>query len=239
LRNGVLTAVAVFLVWQGWGGDVGPSAVGWVDDLSTVQLVGLIAGVIVLGLLIAQWWFLLNLMRQNGRLLVRLEALEVALASGDLSPSRNGSAVRAEMGLPVGSAAPDFELPDLSGGTLSLNSLRASGKPTLLLFTDPDCGPCQVLLPEVGRWQHERPEEIAVSLISRGEPEENRTQADEHGLSNVLLQEDWEVSEAYRVVGTPSAILVLPDGSVGSHLAVGAQEIETLMSRAAEGRLPR
>ena len=33
---------------------------------------------------------------------------------------------------------------------------------------------------------------------------------DEHGLSKVLLQKDWEVSEAYRVGGTPSAVLVQP-----------------------------
>jgi peroxiredoxin/uncharacterized membrane protein YphA (DoxX/SURF4 family) len=238
LRNGVLAAIAGFVVWQGYDG-AGPSVVGWVGTLSTVQLVGLVVVVIVLALLAAQWWSLLNLMRQNGRLLVRIEALEGALASGDLSPSGNGSAGRVEMGLPVGSAAPDFDLPKLGGGTLSLGSLRATGTPVLLLFTDPECGPCQVILPEVGRWQRERTEELEISLISEGELEKNRTQADEYGLINVALQENWEVSEAYGVMGTPSAIVVLPDGSVGSPLAAGAEEIETLMSRAAEGRLPR
>src|SRR5215211_8007275 len=127
LRNGVLAAIAGFVVWRGYDG-TGPSVVGWVGTFSTVQLVGLVAGVIVLAILVSQWWFLLNLMRQNGRLLVRLEALEGALASGDLAPSGNGSA---EMGLPVGSAAPDFDLPELGGGTLSLDSLRATGNPVL------------------------------------------------------------------------------------------------------------
>src|SRR5215210_8304952 len=115
LRNGVLATIAGVVVWRGYDG-TGPSVVGWVGTLSIVQLVGLVAGVIVLALLVAQWWFLLHLMRQNGRLLVRLEALEGALASGGLSPSGNGLA---EMGLPVGSAAPDFDLPELGGGTLS------------------------------------------------------------------------------------------------------------------------
>ena len=238
LRNGVLAAIAGFVVWRGYDG-TGPSVVGWVGTFSTVQLVGLVAGVIVIAILVSQWWFLLNLMRQNGRLLVRLEALEGALASGDLVPSGNGSAGRAEMGLPVGSAAPDFDLPELGGGTLSLDSLRATGNPILLLFTDPECGPCQALLPEVGRWQRERTEELEISLISEGEPEKNRTQADEYGLTKVALQEDWEVSEVYGVMGTPSAVLVSPDGTVISPLAAGAEAIETLMRQVAEGRLPR
>jgi methylamine dehydrogenase accessory protein MauD len=233
-RNGVLAAIAGFVLWQGYDG-AGPSMVGWVGTLSTVQLVGLVAGVIVLGLLVSQWWFLLNLMRQNGRLLVRLEALERALAGGDLAPSGNGSA---EMGLPVGSAAPDFDLPALGGGTLSLESLRARGNPILLLFTDPECGPCQALLPEVGRWQRERAKGLEISLISEGEPGKNRAQAEEYGLANIALQEDWEVSEAYGVMGTPSAVLVGSDGTIISPLAAGAEEIETLMSQAAEGRIP-
>lgn len=229
-RNGALAAVAGFVVWRGYGG-AGPSALGWLGDLSTAQLVGIVAGLVALTLLAAQWWFLLNLMRQNGRLLARLEALEGALTSGSLLSSGNGSPAHPEEGLPVGSPAPEFELPDLGGGTLSLGSLRASGKPTLLVFTDPNCGPCQALLPEVGRWQRERAEELTISLISQGKPEENRTQADEHGLRNVVLQEDSEVSESYGVWGTPSAVVVLPDGSVGSPLAAGVEQIQTLVNQ--------
>ena len=109
--------------------------------------------------------------------------------------------------------------------------MRASGRPTLLVFTDPNCGPCQALLPEVGRWQRERVEELTISLISRGEPEENRAQADEHGLRNVALQENSEVSESYGIWGTPSAVLVSPDGKINSHLAAGVEQIENLVSK--------
>jgi methylamine dehydrogenase accessory protein MauD len=239
-RNGALAAIAGFVVWQGYDGGAGPSGLGWLGELSAVQLAGLVSGVVVLGLLAAQWWFLLNMMRQNGRLLVRVKAVEEALASGGLAlSSPNGSAAGAEEGLPLGSPAPEFELPDLSGGTLSLGSLRSSGKPILLLFTDPECGPCNALLPEVGRWQQERAETLTVSLVSRGDPEENRRQADEHGLTNVVLQADWEVSKAYRVRGTPSAVLVLPDDSVGSPVAGGSEAIKSLVGRAVQGQLAR
>jgi len=239
-RNAALAAMAGFVVWQGYDGGAGPSVLGWLEELSVVQLAGLVGGMVVLGLLAAQWWLLLNMVRQNGRLLVRLKAVEEALASGGLvHSSPNGSAAGAEEGLPLGSPAPEFGLPDLSGGTLSLGSLRSPGKPILLLFTDPECGPCNALLPEVGRWQKEHAQKLTLALISRGEVEENRRQADEHGLTNVVLQADWEVSKAYRVRGTPSAVLVLPDDSVGSPVAGGSGAIKSLVGRAAQGQLAR
>ena len=43
------------------------------------SLLGLLGGVLVLALLAGQWWFLVHLLRQNGRLLVRLEAVEASL----------------------------------------------------------------------------------------------------------------------------------------------------------------
>ena len=239
-RNAALAAIAGFVVWQGYDGGAGPSVLGWPGELSIVQLAGLVGGMVVLGLLAAQWWLLLNMMRQNGRLLVRMKAVEEALASGGLVlSSPNGSAAGAEEGLPLGSPAPEFKLPDLSGGTLSLGSLRSPGKPILLLFTDPECGPCNALLPEVGRWQQEHAQKLTLVLVSRGEVEENRRQADEHGLTNVVLQADWEVSKAYRVRGTPSAVLVLPDASVGSPVAGGSEAIKSLVGRAAQGQLAR
>ena len=239
-RNAALAAIAGFVVWQGYDGGAGPSVLGWLGELSVVQLASLVGGMVVLGILAAQWWFLLNMMRQNGRLLVRLKAVEEALASGGLAPSSpNGSAAGAKEGLPLGSPAPEFRLPDLSGGTLSLDSLRSSGKPILLLFTDPKCGPCNALLPEVCRWQEEHAQKLTLALVSRGDPEENRRQADEHGLTNVMLQADWEMSKAYRVRGTPSAVLVLPDDFVGSPVAGGSEAIKSLVGRATQGQLAR
>src|SRR5215204_1267511 len=47
LRNGVLAAVAAFIVWQGYK-DAGPSAVSWIANLSTAQLAALIVGMLVL-----------------------------------------------------------------------------------------------------------------------------------------------------------------------------------------------
>ena len=234
LRNGVLAAVAGFIVWQGRE-SVGPSALSWLRALSTIQLLGLIGGLLLLGLLAGVGWFLVHLLRQNGRLMVRLESLEQRITSGEgapldqAEPAENGA--QQAPGLPVGTAAPTFKLEGLYGETLTLEALRARGKPLVLLFTDPNCGPCNALLPEIGRWQQEHAEKLTVSLISRGTPEENRTKSSEHGLTGVLLQEDWEVSEAYQVEGTPSAVLVQHDGTVGSPVVAGPEPIQSLVAR--------
>jgi peroxiredoxin/uncharacterized membrane protein YphA (DoxX/SURF4 family) len=231
-RNGVLAVVAGFVLWEGYDG-AGPSALSWLVVLSTAQLLGLLGGVVVLALLAGQWGFLVHLLRQNGRLLVRLEAVEATLAEGgSVAPSSNGTPTHQAEGLPVGSAAPEFGLSGLHGETLTLEALRSSGKPVMALFTDPGCGPCNAMLPDVGRWQQEHAQKLTLALISRGDIEENKTKAQEHGLSNVLLQKDWEVSESFGVRGTPSAVLIAPDGKIASPVAGGAEGIRGLLSYA-------
>jgi peroxiredoxin/uncharacterized membrane protein YphA (DoxX/SURF4 family) len=233
-RNGALAAVAGFVLWKGYDGGAGPSALSWLGALSTAQLLGLLGGVLVLALLAGQWWFLVHLLRQNGRLLVRLEALETNLTSGGsvVAPSENGTPLHQVEGLPVDSTAPEISLPGLHGDTLTLDALRAPGKPVMMLFTDPGCGPCNALLPEVGRWQREHAQKLTLALVSRGDPEENKTKAQEHSVKNVLVQKDWEVSESYDVRGTPSAVLVSPDGKVASPVAGGAEDIRALLLHA-------
>jgi peroxiredoxin/uncharacterized membrane protein YphA (DoxX/SURF4 family) len=231
-RNGVLAAVAGFVLWEGFDG-AGPSALAWLGILTTAQLLGLLGGVVVLVLLAGQWVFLVHLLRQNGRLLVRLEAVEATLAEGgSVAPSQNGTALHQAEGLPVGSTAPDFVLSGLHGETLTLEALRSSGKPVMALFTDPGCGPCNAMLPDVGRWQEEHAQKLTLALVSRGEVEENKTKAQEHGLTNVLLQKDWEVSQSYEVRGTPSAVLISPDGKITTPVSGGVEGIRGLLSYA-------
>ena len=234
-RNGLLAAVAGVVVWQGYD-SVGPSAASWAGTLSITQLVALIMGLVVLGLLAAQWWFLVHLLRQNGRLLLRLEALEESVTQGGgAAPSSNGGSAS---GLAVGTQAPAFSLSGLYGETLTLEALLSADKPVMLIFTDPNCAPCNALLPEIGRWQQEHTEKLTVALISRGEPEENRTKTSEHGVRHVLLQEDWEVAEAYQIKGTPSAVVVMADGKVGSSVTSGEEAIRSIVAHLVRPQAP-
>ncbi len=97
---------------------------------------------------------------------MRIEALEESFASGEGAAPAQHDAHQAP-GLPVGAEAPTFRLQGLYGETLTLEALRAPGRPVMLLFTDPNCGPCTGMLPEIGRWQ-EHAEKLTISLISRG-----------------------------------------------------------------------
>jgi peroxiredoxin len=108
----------------------------------------------------------------------------------------------------------------------------------MLVFSDPGCGPCTALLPEVARWQRDYPSKLAIAVISRGTPEVNRAKSTEHGLTHVLLQQDREVAEAYKAHGTPSAVLIRSDGTIGSGLAAGAEAIRELVARTTGTVLP-
>ena len=144
-------------------------------------------------------------------------------------------------GLKAGTAAPDFRLPRLDGrDDLSLSELR--GKRVLLVFSSPHCGPCNTLAPELEKFHREQSEReagrvapIAVVMISRGEPKENRTKIKEYGLTfPVVLQQQWEISRKYAMFATPVAYLVDEEGVIARDVAVGTDAIQTLFVRSAQ-----
>ncbi|HUG13857.1 MAG TPA: MauE/DoxX family redox-associated membrane protein [Thermomicrobiales bacterium] len=228
-RNGVLAAIAGAFLGLGLD-DPGPSAVAWIGDLSTAAVATLAAGAIGLALVAVLGWVTLHLLQQNGRILSRLEHLEGLLTPGD--DLARPAPVQAFVGLPIGTPAPSFNLPGIYGETMTLDALRASGKPVMLLFSDPGCVPCNALLPTLGAWQRAHADKLTLALISRGTADSNRPKSAEHGILTTLLQKDREVSDAYKAHGTPSAVIVNADGSVGSAVAGGADAIEQLVNRA-------
>lgn len=223
VRNLILASLAGLVVWQG-PLDPGPSAVGWVGLLTTAEQVTLAIGLVTLGLLAATVFLLVQILGQQGRLLLRLDALEHGLTATGALP---GSAdVRAPSpGLPLGAAAPHFGLPDLDGEQVTLGSLLAAELPVLLVFTEPHCGPCTALLPELGRLQRDAADRLTVAVVSRGSTEDSRAKAAEHGLLSMLLQRNYEVADAYQVFETPAAVLIQPDGTIGGLVARGGEQI--------------
>src|SRR5205823_14712077 len=100
------------------------------------------------------------LVQQGGRVLLRLDSLEKEIGGSAAAPEP-----AAPQGVPVGEPAPEFELPDLEGNSVSLQQLRSGGKPVLLLFTHPGCGPCTALLPEAASWQCDSAAHFNVALL--------------------------------------------------------------------------
>jgi peroxiredoxin/uncharacterized membrane protein YphA (DoxX/SURF4 family) len=227
-RNLLLAALAGLVVGFGRG-HVGLSTLDWIGAWTVSQRLELLGFLILFALLIGTGWLLFHILRQQGRLLLRIEALEAQVAAHGMAtvPARSTPSVP---GLPVGRPAPPFDLSTFTGEQMTLNALRALGKPVVLLFSDPGCDPCTVLLPEIGRWQREYAAKVVVALISRGTAEATRPKVTEYGLTHVLLQQDREVAQAYQTSGTPSAVLIRRDGTIGSPAAAGADAIRGLIA---------
>jgi thiol-disulfide isomerase/thioredoxin len=131
-------------------------------------------------------------------------------------------------GLPRGSRAPDFVLPDLAGQPHSLASIRASGKPVLLVFSSPHCESCQALAPKLPTLAARYVDACRIVLVSRGTLQQNIEKVKEPGALLVLLQQNYEVAEAYNCTTSPAAVVVDAAGLIHSPLAVGALAIAQL-----------
>jgi peroxiredoxin len=237
IRNFILAGVAAFVAVAGWD-DAGTSAVSWIGDLSGFEQVALVVGVVMAVAIAVEGWLLLHALGQNGRLLFRLEAVEGIVLGGegveDMDEDEEEAAAPAR-GLPLGTPAPAFALSGIFGEVLTLDALRSQGKPVMLIFSDPNCGPCNAMLPDIAGWQRDHFATMTAALISRGSVEANREKIGKNGLANVLLQQDREVAESFNAPATPSAVLVSPDGDIASALAEGAQAIRLLVSRTTAG----
>lgn len=237
VRNAVFAVMAVFLVARG-PADIGPSVMPLFASLSIAQLVGLVGSLITSAVIAILGWLFLHLVKLNGRLLVRVEALEACLNRSGGSPSALIPAqTLPATGLPVGSPAPVFSLSSVLGETISLNDLLATGRPLLLVFSDPACGPCTGLVPDIAGWQSEYSGLLDVALISRGTPEANRAKIRPFSITTILLQQEREIAQIYDCAGTPGAVIVNPEGRIGSPLAMGADAIKALVADVAREQI--
>jgi peroxiredoxin len=148
-----------------------------------------------------------------------------------VQPTTHKGRIRRE-GLPKGSIAPCFLLPDVrTGERFSSSTLR--GSHALLVFSDSSCEPCTELLPLL-QALHLRTPDINVLMISRGNRDDNAIKAVRFGLTfPVLAQKRWEISVQFGIFVTPAAFLLDAEGSTASEVAIGAQAILALLKAAA------
>jgi peroxiredoxin len=129
-------------------------------------------------------------------------------------------------GIKPGTQAPPFTLPDVDGGEVSLDDY--AGRRRLVVFSDPHCGPCMELAPQLG--DRASASGLPIIMVSRGDPAENREKRDRHRLPfPVALQRSWEVSRTYGIFSTPVAFLVDEQGRVAREVAIGSDAILDLL----------
>jgi peroxiredoxin len=212
IRNALLVVPAALVVVEG----PGPTVDGWIQARTAAELVAV--AVSAIAVLLAAW--VLRLRRENERW---RRALTEAHAELRLFPP----------GLPVGSTAPEFVLPSVQNGAVSLEALCARGRPVVLLFASPGCGGCDPLFRQVGRWQKTLADRLTIAIVSTGGRADNLAAA--RDADDVLLQDDYEVMRTYRVWGTPATMVVTPDGKVASMVASGSIMSESLIRLALRG----
>jgi peroxiredoxin len=179
-------------------------------------------------------WLCWQLLRQNGRILLRLDDLEKRLDELGFGESERG-------GLPLGSPAPDFDLSGLGAERKTLADFR--GQSLLLIFFNPGCGFCRDLVPRLAALGTSRKpvgDQSAATpastnghphplIISSGDMEQNRKFFAEHQVAcPVLVQKETEVSTAYEAKGTPSGYLIDAEGKIASEFALGAESLLAL-----------
>jgi peroxiredoxin len=172
-------------------------------------------------------WLGYQLVRQNGRILLRLESIERQLGS------RAGKAAKKQhepAGLAVGTPAPDFGLPDLAGARHKLSEFRERN--VLLIFFNPKCGFCTKMAADLAALPAEvGPDRVVPIVVTTGDAEENRKVIEQYGIRCVvLLQEEMKVAAQFRAQGTPMGYRIDTAGKIASDLAIGAEALLKLAS---------
>lgn len=229
VRNVVFAFLSLILVVQ--GRNQGASFA----DLSNEIALQLIFGLATVGILGAVVFYLKRISEQQTQIMRRIEVLEITTHDDGLVEHEHNT--NPYESLPIGSPAPDFALPDLSGKTVSLENLLSPRKPLLFFYVSPTCAPCEALLPEIESWQAELKDKVKFVFLSLGTAEDNREKFGD--ARTVLLQKNKEVTDALNARWTPTAVLINQEGAIASHLAVGDAAIGELVDKIKAERAER
>lgn len=191
-----------------------------------LQSVLLLSGLVGIAVLVS---YAVRLTNGQTKLLRRIELLEL-LGGGETQVERQEAGNPID-GLPIGAPFPDFEITNAIGKKVTLNALLSAGKPILFLFVGPNCRPCRSLVPEIAAWSSELRERLRFILVSTGTPADNLEKFAAADVDEILLQDSRELALSVSAKWTPTAIVVLPNGKVASHPAVGDNTLRSFIER--------
>jgi len=138
-------------------------------------------------------------------------------------------------GTQAGNLAPDFQLQNLDGQTVSLSNLR--NKPVLINFWATWCSPCRSEMPYIQEIYEEwADKELVVLAINIGE---SSSKAEEFMQSNnlsftVLLDTKQDVAQKYNIQYIPTTFFIDKDGIIQDKM-IGAFQNKTQIENKLEG----
>ena len=144
--------------------------------------------------------------------------LRVALLASLLIVSITGSTAP----LKAGDQAPLFKLKNLQGQIISLTGLLAKGH-VMLVFWEPECVYCYSHINDFNalqkKYEHKGFTIAAINFL--GEYTEDIQQyAKDNNVQYMMLAErlnNIDVAEAYKVVGSPTIVVISPKGEILSY----------------------
>jgi peroxiredoxin len=183
-------------------------------------MIAVLLGILVL-VVVGATFVLYQILRQQGRMLLRIDQLEQILAAA------TGESA-APVGPPVGSAIDPFTAVAIDGRVVSAGDF--AGRKAFLVNWSPTCGYCDMIAPELAAVRPELEQANAeLVLLSRGDPDVNRAHGEKHGLLESLYLLDADANPAgFQGLGTPAAVVMDEDGKVASPLLVGADRVPAM-----------
>ncbi len=125
-------------------------------------------------------------------------------------------------GLKPGETAPGFSLKSLDGQQISLESLLDQGH-VILIFWETQCVYCYSHITEFNALQQQYKDKgLTVAAINfLGEYEsEVREYVTDNNVQYLILADrlnNIDVAEAYKVIGSPTIVMIAPDGTILSY----------------------
>ena len=119
--------------------------------------------------------------------------------------------------LKVGAHAPDFHLPSLEGGSITLHELLGEG-PVVLAFFKVNCPVCQLAFPFLERIHRGRkPGALSVHGVSQNSARATEEFNREYGVTFTTLldpEDSFDASNAYGISYVPTLFLVGRDQKI-------------------------
>jgi peroxiredoxin len=119
--------------------------------------------------------------------------------------------------LNAGVVAPDFTLPTVQGGQVSLRETLAKG-PVVVVFFKKSCPVCQYALPFLERvYQANRAANVTVLGIAQDDARDTKKFMREYGVTFPVALDDpanYAVSNAYGLTNVPTIFYIAPGGEI-------------------------
>lgn len=132
------------------------------------------------------------------------------------------SSVYAEIGPKLGQTAPGFNLKKLAGGKISLDEMKQKGH-VMLVFWEPNCVYCFSHIKEFNALHKKYLNKgLTIAGINfLGEYDEDVAEyVNDNGVKYLMLSDrlnNIDVAEAYKVIGSPTIVVIAPNGKVISY----------------------